>query len=311
MDQVETVGEQGVRAGEPAHERFGRRVGEVRERGKALGKLAGALAVLGREGTWADLGGLEKVLERLGKKVAAIGGESALGQEVLASAREELEARRARLREGLGRELKALCDARGLDMRVVSREEPVEVRIAPLAVVIDRQRGKAEVRFARLALETAAADPEAIWAARERALGRLEQGFDPATFFEACRRAWLAARASAGPAPQAERGSPERVELADFLPQLALQFQRPAFRVHPVEKNFIGYPRARFAYDVLRLQRAGQLAQGGWRLNLGVATGTSASKKDRVLWCEDEYGQGEYKLTVFFTQTQNPAAARP
>ena len=41
-------------------------------------------------------------------------------------------------------------------------------------------------------------------------------------------------------------------------------------------------------------------------MNFGVATGSSASRKDRVVYLEDEHGDGEYKLTVFFT----PAEAR-
>jgi len=39
-------------------------------------------------------------------------------------------------------------------------------------------------------------------------------------------------------------------------------------------------------------------------MNLGVATGTTASDKRRVLYLEDEAGNGEYKLTVFFTKEE-------
>ena len=31
------------------------------------------------------------------------------------------------------------------------------------------------------------------------------------------------------------------------------------------------------------------------------ATGSSASEKSRVVYVEDPYGNGEYKLTIFFT----------
>ncbi len=59
--------------------------------------------------------------------------------------------------------------------------------------------------------------------------------------------------------------------------------------------------RTEFAYDVLRLRKAGKLSHEGRRMNLGVATGSSASQKKRVIYFEDEFGSGEYKLTVFFT----------
>jgi hypothetical protein len=39
-------------------------------------------------------------------------------------------------------------------------------------------------------------------------------------------------------------------------------------------------------------------------MNLGVATGSTASQKKRVLYFEDEDGSGEYKLTLFFTRVE-------
>lgn len=48
-----------------------------------------------------------------------------------------------RFRADLGRQLRETFTARGLPFRVVSREDPVEVRIPPLALRIDFGRGKA------------------------------------------------------------------------------------------------------------------------------------------------------------------------
>ena len=39
-------------------------------------------------------------------------------------------------------------------------------------------------------------------------------------------------------------------------------------------------------------------------MNLGVATGTTATKRNRALFLEDEHGDGEFKLTVFFTRAE-------
>ena len=95
------------------------------------------------------------------------------------------------------------------------------------------------------------------------------------------------------------------MEILDFLPYLALQMQPPAFQVDPSVRNFKGYSRVQFAWDVLRLRREGTFVQDGWRFNLGVATGTTAQQKKRVIWFEDEHGDGEFKLTVFFTRMEN------
>lgn len=218
-------------------------------------------------------------------------------EEIRAAAERERNA----MRDRLAKELRALCDARGLSMRVVSREEPVEVRIAPFAVIIDRQRGLAELRFARLPLYGCTARAEDILATRERCLQDLAQGLEPREFFSACQRAWAAARASLG------AQSSERVEIAHFLPYLALQMQSKAFSIDPSAENYRTYSRVRFAWDVLRLQRAGLMSCNGWRLNLGVATGTTASAKNRALFLENEDGEGEFKLTVFFTPAPEPS----
>jgi hypothetical protein len=111
----------------------------------------------------------------------------------------------------------------------------------------------------------------------------------------------------ARPVPRGGAGSAgagERVEITDFLPYLALQLQSAAFRVEPSANNYRGYSRARFAFDLMRLRDELGLSRDGWRLNLGVATGTTATKKNRALFCEDAFGDGEFKLTVFFTRAE-------
>jgi hypothetical protein len=140
-------------------------------------------------------------------------------------------------------------------------------------------------------------DPDAIVAAVGKARARLASGLDPAEFFDRCLAAWKAARVATG--------APERVEILTFLPYLALSMQKARFQVEPTKANFTDYTRAQFAFDVLRLRRSKTgIVRNGWRLNLGVATGTSASEKKRVVYFEDEDGNGEYKLTVFFTKEE-------
>ncbi|HMS15938.1 MAG TPA: hypothetical protein PKA37_03785, partial [Planctomycetota bacterium] len=199
------------------------------------------------------------------------------------------------LRRETGKRLKEFCDASGLELIVQRREAPVLLRIPPFALEINFQTGKTSLQFARLPVAAAGADADSILAAREKLLRAWDTDWDPAHFHECCRKAWRAARA-------AESTDDDRVEILRFLPYLAMQFQSDKFAVEPEAKNFRGYGRARFAYDVNRLREARLLEQGGFRLSLGVATGSTAQQKKRVIYFENGRGDGEYKLTVSFTR---------
>lgn len=221
---------------------------------------------------------------------------------ILDEARQHVAEAPDRIRRELGRALKSECEARGLGFRVVSKEEPVEVRIPPFAVVLDFKTARAELRFARETVDSCPAAADPILAAHSRALKALESGFDPRAFFKRCLVAYRQALAAEG------RAEGERVELLAFLPLLALQAQPKRFLARPTKDGFKPYSRAHFAYHVWKLREANALAQDGRRLNLGVATGTSASDKDRVVYLEDPDGTGEYKLTVFFNRQEGEAA---
>ncbi len=239
------------------------------------------------------------------KDVAALksvlGPEGALEyelQETLETLDEHLVAGKKRHRSNTGRKLKEACGAAGLKLKVISREDPVELRIPPLAVRLNFDKGEAEFLFAKEPLATCPVTPEDIIANHGKIVRGLEGAFDPAQFFERCYEAYRMGLVVKG----AKRG--ERLELNDFLGHLATRMQSTKFEVNPVSGNYRGYSRGQFAYDVHRLRLARGLQQNGRRLNFGVATGTAASKKSRVIYMEDEYGQGEYKLNIFFTEGQ-------
>jgi hypothetical protein len=137
---------------------------------------------------------------------------------------------------------------------------------------------------------------ERILVTREAVIKDLERPFDPLEFFSRVRRAYGLALADRG----GREG--ERIEIVRLLPFLALLQQGMGFQRDPVRAAFRSYGRAHFAYDVLRLRRQGGLEQNGLRLNLGVASGVSASQPGRAIYFEDEYGVGEFKLTLYFTR---------
>jgi hypothetical protein len=216
-------------------------------------------------------------------------------ESLLAGVREYVAGAEERIRRQLGVELKEACAREGLGFRVVSREDPVEVRIPPFLLRLDFRRGQGDLLFAREVVATARPDAEAILAAHATARRQLEREFEPERFFDECLAAYQATLAVLG------RSMGERVELLDFLPYVAVGKQSKRFCASPAKESFVSYGKARFAYDVLRLRRAGVLSQNGLRLNFGVATGTTATQKARVVYMEDENGDGEYKLTVFFS----------
>lgn len=269
----------------------------IRAEAKDLGKLATALGPLAKPQAFENVAKLETLIERVAKKVGGLstGGRAAPLLDALRAAARQA---RERMREQLSGELKAACREQGLELRIISSEDPIELRIPPFAVRIYRKEGRAEVLFAKQVIEDCPAQAKAIMAAREVALQRMGRGFEPNAFFQACLRAWRAALAAGG-----VEGS-KRVEIVEFLPYLAVQLQDRKFCVEPSADNYRGYSRARFAYDVDRLRAAGGLRQGGWRMSLGVATGTTASQKKRVIFIEDASGDGEYKLTVNFTRVE-------
>jgi len=269
----------------------------IKSEAKDLGRLATALGPLAKPQAFEDVAKLEVLIERVSKKVGGL-STSERAEPLLQALRDVARRIRDRVRTQLGAELRDACKVRDLEFRIISREEPIEVRIPPFAVRIHRDKGRAEILFARQVIEGCSADAASIMKAHESASRSMSRDFDSAAFFQACLRAWRAALA----AGQVE--STKRVEIVDFLPYLAVQLQDRKFRVEPIDRNFRGYSRARFAFDANRLREAGGFRQGGWKMSLGVATGTTASQKNRVIYFENGSGEGEYKLTVNFTRVE-------
>jgi hypothetical protein len=271
---------------------------ELKDEARALNKVAAALAPLTKPKTYEDLGKIPGIVEKMQKKLQGVPMAAMRGQRALNLVREDVAARKTDLRQRLARDLQEICRQTGLELRVIKRDEPIEVRIPPFGVLIDREKGRAQLVFAKQPVAECDATAAAIAQAHATSMQSMSHGFLPETFLEACYRAWCAA-CGAGFV-----GSSERVEILDFLPYLAIQMQSRAFRVDPSRSNYRGYTRARFAFDMHQLRKAGKLSHGGHRLNLGVATGTTASKKNRAVWIEDENGEGEFKLTIFFTNDE-------
>ncbi len=264
---------------------------------KAHSKAATAVGSLAKAALWEDLEKAEKALSRVEKKLRPDEWQS-VGQEKLVSdLRAWCSERRRRAKQEFFGRLTEKARQEGVEVMLISREEPVTLRVTPFEVQLDLEKGVAHFLFAKDELATCRLDENEVLIQRAKLMEELEKGFDPEGFFARCLAAWRAARA-------ARRIEGERVEILQILPYLAIEAQPKRFKETPSIKNYKGYSRGRFAYEVHLLRRARGFLQDGVRLNLGVATGTTASKKKRVIYFEDERGNGEYKLTVFFTRDE-------
>lgn len=272
---------------------------------KEIARLARAAEALAKP--WTEPKAVGKAMQSVAGCAGAVPERmSAAAEEVVARVREWLRAEREGRRHKLASDLEAACTAERLELTVITRE-PLEVRIAPVAIEIDVDKGKAAVSFGRVPILECAARAGDILAAREKALGCLESGeWSPEAFHRRLRLAWDATRSSLGPAP-AGAG----VEMSEILPNLALAAQGQRWRLDPTSRNFRGYGKAQFLFDLYRLRRAGTLAVDGWRLLLGVATGDSTRDKRRVFWVEDAAGRGSYHLTLRFVREEDPLGGSP
>ncbi|MBI4880448.1 MAG: hypothetical protein HY812_12435 [Planctomycetes bacterium] len=267
--------------------------GEMEERKRALK----VLKPLAREGSIARP-------EDLARKAKALrgfaAGEAHRGLQLDALLRlvDDWERDRAnRLRRILAQEIKTQCDAAGVALRVVSKDGPIELRLDPLAVILDLDKGKASLCFAKVELGKCAADAAEILKTWKKVRTELERPFDAARFFAACRKTYLAALSASG------GHDGDRVEILEILPHLALEMQERKFRANPVARNFRSYGKAHCAFDVWRLRQTQGLTQNGLRVNFGVASGATPYQKERVVYLEGPDGQdGQYTLTIFFTR---------
>ena len=192
------------------------------------------------------------------------------------------------------RELEAAATAAGRPFRRLG-ETPPEFRLAPFSVVLDVERMEATLRYAREDLGQVPARAPAILAAADKAQKQLDKRqLAPEEVFDLLLVAYRAVLGTRG------RPLGERVDLADVLPLAAFLRQSTRFRGDPVRERFASYSKAAFLYDLGRIQGARLLERGGFRLDLGTATGDSVRQKKRVFYLERPGGDGQYYLSLRF-----------
>lgn len=146
-------------------------------------------------------------------------------------------------------------------------ELPEEWRLGRLTVAVDRARGTARVKFARIAVARARCEAGEVVAACQKALARFQaESLAP----EDLAAALLAAAQGSG-----------AVDLLELVPRVGSAAGRRR------------YARAQFVWDLARLRsERGLVLPQGQRIAVDVATGAGAPAG--ALWIEDETGTGQY-----------------
>lgn len=263
------------------------------EKGKQLSTLTAALKKLADERTLDHPQKVNAALQTIQESdPAALGLEINL-DELLETIGADQAQRSENRRMTFGRALTDAASERGVVCSLLT-SDPMELALSPFTVTVDLARNLATLRYARLAVEELPAAPDRVMDAREKHLKQLESGWAPEQFFDALREAYQILRI------RQRLPNDARVALTDLLGHLALAFQGKKFLGDPSGSHYRDYGRARFAYDLARLRRAGLLERNDWRLSLGTATGTATKNKKDVLYIEEGGGRGQYYATLWF-----------
>ncbi len=256
-----------------------------------------------------DLKGLQKLLNEpvenafeISGKVAAISEKAGRDDEikgirkVLSDVHAECRKWRDEMTVRFGRRLKEMFEEEGLDLEV----RGTEYRHGPFVIKADFGAGKAEIQFAR---ETMASGiglkPKQILkklkSVQKDLTGRRWDAEDYIkTLFEAYRRTILLNRREPG----------ARAGIIDVLKEMSFLTQRPAFNKNPSKRNYRGYGRSYFSYDLNRLRRENVLSTNGFRLNLGTATIDYTRDARKSLYLTDGRGGGNYIMYLSFIKSK-------
>ncbi len=174
-----------------------------------------------------------------------------------------------------------------LDTQVkVLSEKPLEIDISPLTVLVDFERDRATLCYAREPIEAVTLDAAAIVAMRTQIAEHIKATrLESAVFTDILYKAYRITLV------MQERKIGDRIDLVHLIPALSMLLPQP--------KN-ASYPRYMLAYQLQRMRRDSSLSIHGQRLLLGTATGGSARQKKNVLYIPHGGNDGQYYLSICF-----------
>lgn len=199
---------------------------------------------------------------------------------------------RQSLRSGLMAELQQRAEAAGLVLRIVG-EEPLTIVLSPMTIELNLSSSTAEIRYAREVVGQCELTADAVMNARTAAMTLIsDTAVATEEFFGRLAGAYHFVCQATGVAPGA------RIDVVDLLAPLSLgRVDRGSWRTGSLTA-VEPYPRYLLAYQLSRLRRDGMLARGGFRVELGTATGGSTRNKRDVLYVPMSPAEGQYYLSL-------------
>ncbi len=267
----------------------------VRKRTTSIERGRKALDELSARGALGRLATLEKSVSGVRDadlELLGLGEEQA---QVVAALEQRFSAARSQMRGRILAELRHAGEAAGVLPELLT-ERPLVVLLAPLTVELDLTRSVACIQYARETISEVDLDARKVLAAREAATDHIrEHALESAQFFELARQAYEVARRARG----LEAGA--RVDLVDLLAPLGL-LRVAASSWRKQKEGAPPFPRYLLAYQLRRLGRDRLLQHEGVRLELGTATGGSTRNKRDVLFVPTSPTEGQYHLSIRFTE---------
>lgn len=190
--------------------------------------------------------------------------------------------------------LEILAGQKELTVERVS-EAPLVLFIKPLTFEVDFDGGGVKVLYGHEFIEDLPIDAAILLNARERILAESRKKLLPAEkFFPLLHQAYKMVLAS----ENLEYG--ERVDVVDIVVPLALLLAGSKDLRKKGIAALDAYPRYLLAMQLAKQRRDGVLEDGGFRLDLGAATGGSTRNKDDVLFIPVGASSGQYYRSLRF-----------
>lgn len=274
--------------------------GRVNDAVKAMTSARKTLDALRKKGALESIPTLDKARSQLERSDLSMLGLEDERVALVGRLGEHLQGLRQRARHEVLGGLRELCQAEGQAFEVIGTEPPMVV-MSPLTVELDPDQGKAVLLFARETVLEVGLSARAIFEGRKKAMAQIKASALPSEeFFDILRMAYRTVLMRDGLPPD------ERIDLVDLLAPLSvLSLSRDSWR-RVDGSRLEGYPRYLLAYQLSRLRRDGCLQRNDARVELGTATGGSTRNKRNVLFVPVSPTDGQYYLTVRFSQGRTP-----
>ncbi|MFA5625676.1 MAG: hypothetical protein WC966_11580 [Bradymonadales bacterium] len=171
-------------------------------------------------------------------------------------------------------------------------DRPLSLYLHPFTLEVNFEEAKSAFSYAREVLASTSLDVQDIARLHAQQIEEFRKiRIDSKSFFTKLRTAYQMQCLKESLPPRAH------VNLVDLLTPLAWLWDKPG----TTKKSLIPLPKYLLAYQLQKLRKDKLLSYNGSQLDLGVATGGSTRKKSNVLYIPQGPSEGQYYLSITFT----------